>query len=212
METPAELADRFDRRAPEYDGSAMHRGLAQAVADFVRLGGVRDVLDVGTGTGLVLRSLPAGPWRLRGVDLSPGMVDVARAALPDAEFAVADATSLDLPDASVDLVTCVTMLHLVPDAPAAMREWRRVLRPGGCLVLATFADDSPSWHGPAPEPGHSPAEAHAPLGSSEALERLAAASGFVVSRIAEWELRSNGGAPEYRCLITEFAPVDDRRA
>ena len=34
VETAAELAERFDRRAPEYDGSAMHRGLAQAVADF----------------------------------------------------------------------------------------------------------------------------------------------------------------------------------
>lgn len=209
VETAAELAERFDRRAPDYDGSAMHRGLAQAVADFVRLGGVRDILDVGTGTGLVLRSLPAGPWSLTGVDLSPGMLAVARAALPSARFEVADATTLDLPDASIDLVTCVTMVHLLPDAAAALRKWRRVLRPGGCLVLATFADDSPSWHGPAPEPGHSPAEAHAPFGSSEALERLAAASGFVAGRIAEWELRSNGGAPEYRCLITEFAPVDD---
>jgi ubiquinone/menaquinone biosynthesis C-methylase UbiE len=206
VETPAELAERFDRRAAEYDGSAMHRGLAQAVADFVRLGGVHDILDVGMGTGLVLRSLPPGPWRLTGVDLSPGMLDVARAALPAAAFDVADATRLDLPDASFDLVTCVTVLHLVPDAPAAMRGWRRLLRPGGCLVVASFADDSPSRHGPTPEPGHPPTDAHAPFGSSEALERLAAASGLVVDRIAEWELRSGDGAPEYRCLITEFVP------
>ena len=209
VETAEELAERFDRRAPDYDGSTMHRGLAQAVADFVRLGGVRDILDVGTGTGLVLRSLPAGPWKLTGVDLSPGMVQVARAALPSARFEVADATSLDLPDSSVDLVTCVTMVHLVPDATAAMREWRRLLRPGGCLVLATFADDSPSSHGPAPQAGHSRADAHAAFGSSEALERLAAASGLVVDRVAEWEHRSADGAPEYRCLITEF--VSDGR-
>ena len=208
VETAAELAERFDRRAPEYDGSAMHRGLAQAVADFVRLGGVRDILDVGTGTGLVLRSLPPGPWSLTGVDLSPGMLEIARAALPDARFERADATSLDLPDASVDVVTCVTMVHLVPDAAAAMREWRRVLRSGGCLVLATFADDSPSWHGPAPRDGHSPADAHAPFGSAEALERLAGASGFAVDRIAEWELRSHDGEPEYRSLITEFVPAE----
>ncbi len=63
METTAELAARFDERAATYDESAMHRGLAQAVADFVRLGAVRDVLDVGTGTGLVLR---CAPRRARG--------------------------------------------------------------------------------------------------------------------------------------------------
>jgi ubiquinone/menaquinone biosynthesis C-methylase UbiE len=201
--TPEEIAAHFDRRAPTYDGSAMHRGLAKAVADFVRLRGVRDILDVGTGTGLVLRSLPAGPWRLVGVDLSPGMLAIARASLPDARLDVADATHLDLPDASFDLVTCATVLHFVPDPAAAMREWRRVLRPGGCIVVASFADDSPSRHGPAPEPGGA-ADLNPSFGSPEALERLGAASGLVVDRIAEWQQKTDRGVPEYRCLITEF--------
>jgi ubiquinone/menaquinone biosynthesis C-methylase UbiE len=201
VETPAELAARFDRRASTYDDSAMHRGLATAVADFVRLHGVRDILDVGTGTGLVLRSLPAGPWRLVGVDLSSGMLDVARVALPHAQLEVADATHLEFPDASFDLVTCATVLHLVPDAPAAMLEWRRVVRPDGCIVVASFADDSPSLH------GRGGADVHAPFGSPEALERLGVASGLVVDRIAEWQQEDADGAPEYRCLIAEFVPA-----
>jgi len=208
VETPAELAAHFDRRASTYDDSEMHRGLAKAVADFVRLQGVRDILDVGTGTGLVLRSLPAGPWRLVGVDLSRGMLDVARAALPNAQLDVADATHLDFPDASFDLVTCATVLHFLPDAVAAMRGWRRLLRSGGCIVVASYADDSPSRHRPTPEPGGVAADPHAPFGSLEALERLGAASGLVVDRIAEWQQETAGGVPQYRCLIAEFVVAE----
>jgi SAM-dependent methyltransferase len=201
VETPAELAARFDERAPTYDDSAMHRGLAQAVADFVRLGGVRDILDVGTGTGLVLRSLPPGPWRLTGIDLSEGMLSIARAALPRATFEIGDATHLGPAVGRFDVVICSTVLHLVPDPPAAMREWRRVLRAGGCIVVASFADDSPARHGRAGP------EVHAPFGSPEALDRLGEASGLVVDRIAEWQQAAADGTPEYRCLITEFVPA-----
>jgi ubiquinone/menaquinone biosynthesis C-methylase UbiE len=116
VETPEEITARFDGYAPVYDESAMHRGLAKAVAAFIRSQGVHDVLDVGTGTGLLLRSLPRAPWRLVGVDLAPAMLAIARAALPNARFELADASRLDFPDASFDLVTCVTVLHLVPDA------------------------------------------------------------------------------------------------
>ena len=96
METTAQLAARFDERAATYDDSAMHRGLAHAVADFVRLGGVRDVLDVGTGTGLVLRALPAGPWRLTGVGHTPGLHPGAQGPQPHSRREGGDATTLPL--------------------------------------------------------------------------------------------------------------------
>lgn len=101
----------------------MHRDLAWDVADSVDLAGVNVVLDVATGTGLVLRALASRDARLHliGVDISPGMLAVARAALSAAEWIEADAASLPLEWASVDVVTCVTALHIIPDVSAAAR-------------------------------------------------------------------------------------------
>ncbi|MGO7983972.1 class I SAM-dependent methyltransferase, partial [Rhizobium johnstonii] len=86
------------------------------------LHGVHDVLDVATGTGLVLRALrqDAG-LTLYGVDISEGMLAVARRELPDGRVLAAEATDLPFTDAQFDLVTCVTALQLIPDADAALR-------------------------------------------------------------------------------------------
>ncbi len=181
---------RFDGRAATYDDSPMHRGLAAAVAAFVDLAGVQTVLDVATGTGLVLRalrSLRADPVvRMVGVDLSPGMLGVARIALPRAELLVADAARLPLADSSVDLVTCVTALHLMPDVDAVLGEWTRVLRPGGRAVTATFGSrDGRTVHthssAPLPFPVH-PERFSTP----ELIEATAAPSGLVVVRHDWW--------------------------
>ncbi|HEY8717447.1 class I SAM-dependent methyltransferase [Pengzhenrongella sp.] len=183
---------RFDGRAPSYDESAMHRGLADAVAAFVDLAHVTSILDVATGTGLVLRALrdrcgPDAP-RMIGVDVSPGMLAVARHALPDAELIEADVRSLPIPDASVDLVTCVTGLHLIPDTPVVLDEWARVLRPGGGVVTATFATSDPSRHHQeranavqAPYPNR-----HDEFCTPQALEDVMVPSGFSLRRHTYW--------------------------
>lgn len=159
----AAVRARFDGRAAEYDESAMHRELAAAVAAFADLDGVRDVLDVATGTGLVLRALASrdGALRLTGIDLSGGMLAVARAALPGAELVEADATVLPFGDDAFDLVTCATGVHLFPDADAAIAEWARVLRPGGRVVTATFGEIDPSQHGGRPGAAVAPDAARA---------------------------------------------------
>ena len=178
------VRERFDGRAPTYDDSAMHRALATAVAAFIDLNGVDAVLDVATGTGLVLRALRdrgfTGP--VTGVDLSPGMIDEARRHLPDAELLVADATTLPLPDASFDLVTCVTGLQLFPHPGAAITEWSRVLRPGGRAVTATFLAVDPTRHRAAPPPGSD----HTPFDSAERLAETVARAGFRVARTETW--------------------------
>ena len=146
------VATHYDARAATYDASVMHRDLAALVADRAAdlgddLGdGLGDglVVDVATGTGLVLRAIAARhpAARLVGVDLSPGMLAVARAALPQAHLVQADAAALPVGVGSVDLVTCVTALHLLTEPELALDEWTRVLRTGGRLVTATFAADT----------------------------------------------------------------------
>lgn len=186
------VRSRFDVRSATYDESAMHRALAQAVAGFVAP--VRDatVLDVATGTGLVLRALRdrygLEPAHLVGVDVSPGMLAVARETLPGVVLVEADARRLPLADSSVDLVTCVTGLHLVPDTDRVLAEWARVLRPGGTVVTATFAELDPSQHHrevPASQAVPYPMR-HDAFRDPETLGATVGGAGFVIRRHATW--------------------------
>ncbi|QCV89094.1 methyltransferase domain-containing protein [Acidipropionibacterium jensenii] len=142
---------RFDARAHSYDSSAMHRALAHEVASFVDPGHGSAVLDVATGTGLVLRALarrcPDRELQLTGIDISPGMLEVARRRLPRATLTVGDAAALPFATDSFDLVTCVAALHLIPDVATMAEESARVLRSGGRAVTATFVDSDPGRHG-----------------------------------------------------------------
>ena len=206
-ERQAAIRERFDSRAGEYDDNAMHRELAAAVADFADLEGVGTVLDVATGTGLALRALAArhpSSLKLVGVDLSPGMLAVARRELPQAEFIEGEAERLPVADASADLVTCVTALHIFADPLAVFEEFARVLAPEGTLVTASFAHGPDHGHGHGPgapnTPGYEPN--HAPFQTAEALAATAAPAGFVVTR---WEYATFG---DDACLLAELAPVD----
>ena len=220
----AAVRARFDGRAAEYDQSEMHRELAEAVASFAGLDGVRDVLDVATGTGLVLRALHArdGALRLTGIDLSAGMVEVARGELPDAKLVEGDATVLPFGDGEFDLVTCATGLHLFPDADAAVAEWVRVLRPGGRAITATFGEVDLTQHGGRPDAsvghhgadaaaghhaGHHGAESppypthHERFRTPELLAAAVAPAGLHLTRHAWW---THGGD---RVLLAELRPA-----
>lgn len=192
------VRERFDERAPSYDDSAMHRALATAVAGSLDLTRVEAVLDVATGTGLVLRALRDRGYRgaATGVDLSPRMIEEARRHLPEADLSVADATRLPLDDDAFDLVTCVTGLQLFPHPIAAIAEWARVLRPGGRAVTATFLAVDPARHRAAPASAHVD---HTPFDSVEHLGATVAPAGFAVARSETW----TDGADEV--LIAELA-------
>jgi SAM-dependent methyltransferase len=113
----------------------------------------RSVLDLGAGTGL-LALTAAERWTeaaIAGVDASEAMLSLARVRAarrwprrPDRiAWLLADASTLPLADASVDLVISSFMLQLVPDRGAVLGEVRRVLRPGGWFGLVTWlADES----------------------------------------------------------------------
>ena len=112
-----------------------------------RVGPEHDVLDVACGTGDLSGALHrAGVKRVLGVDFSQAMLDLAvvksrRLRGPgQIEYRLGDAMNLDLPDASFDAVTIAFGLRNVADPPRALREFRRVLRPGGRLVVLEFSE------------------------------------------------------------------------
>lgn len=197
------VSAHYDDRAPTYDESPMHRSLADEVAARAISLAPRRLLDVGTGTGLVLRAAhrldPA--LRLIGLDRSPGMLALARTALPDAVLVRADAADVPLPDASVDAVTCVTVLHLLPDPIAAMAEWRRVLRPRGRVLTATFAAPAPAGVGPRPDPGFP--RRHEAFRTADLLDEVAASADL---QVVASEVTAFG---DDRLLLAELAPVQD---
>lgn len=194
------VRDVFDRRAATYDESAMHRELATVVAEFIDLTRVHDVLDVATGTGLVLRALRARTvdLQLTGVDISTGMLEVARQHLGDVTLIEADAAVLPVPGRSVDLITCVTALHAIPDTTAALSEWRRVLRQSGRVVTATFAEHRP--RGPRSRRNAYPSD-HEPYSSVERLTSLAGTAGFRITRTTRWADTDDA------LLVAEWAPT-----
>lgn len=77
--------------------------------------------------------------RVIGIDFSPGMLALARASEPEIAFRQGDVSRLTEADASVDAVTIGFGLRNLVNRDAALREMRRVLRPGGRLVVLEFA-------------------------------------------------------------------------
>jgi ubiquinone/menaquinone biosynthesis C-methylase UbiE len=99
----------------------------------------RDVLDVGCNTGYGTVQMMGGARRVVGVDVSPRAIETARRRAQEGvpEFVVTEGRDLPFADASFDLVTSFQVLEHVPDAPALLGELRRVVRPGGTIILTT---------------------------------------------------------------------------
>jgi ubiquinone/menaquinone biosynthesis C-methylase UbiE len=139
-ERTAKVRRVWERNAPSYDRQI-------AFLDRVWFGGGRQwlgaraqgrVLEVAVGTGLNLPHYPAGA-RLTGIELSPAMLAIAqrRAARlgRDADLRVGDAEALPFGDGTFDTVVCALALCTIPRPATAIVEMRRVLVPGGRLLL-----------------------------------------------------------------------------
>jgi SAM-dependent methyltransferase len=186
----------FDRRAATYDASAMHRWLAQ---EAVRLAAPRPhtwVLDVATGTRLAVREaapLTGGHGRVIGVDISSGMLHVAVERSPgNCFYARADAHRLPFGADCFHLVMCVSSLPYL-DAPAAVREWVRVARPGSATVFTVPAAEGVSVNRlvcqAAEAEGIRLPDPHTELGTTHRLRELASSMGLEVEDIQRvvWE-------------------------
>lgn len=144
----------FDEQAPIYDEDMQGdhaRALYPCILEEARRAmesiPVPSVLDVGCGTGMLSeRLLGAFPsCRLAGVDLSPAMVERARARLAGrAEVREADAERLPFHDGAFDLVVCNDSFHHYPNPDRAAFQMWRVLRKGGALVLGDVWQPAPA--------------------------------------------------------------------
>jgi ubiquinone/menaquinone biosynthesis C-methylase UbiE len=101
-----------------------------------------DVLDVGCGQGIDLVEYLRAGARATGIDLTPRHVELARQHVEALDLTATvvhgDAEHLPFQDASFDFVASNGVLHHTPDMPAALREIRRVLRPGGEVRIAVY--------------------------------------------------------------------------
>lgn len=158
-----EVAERYDRWADEYDTDIRSWSYAapEIVAEIAaaHVAPESSVLDAGCGTGLVGTALRAAGLcgEIVGIDVSAASLRIAERTGAYTSVAVADLQqSLPAADDRFGAVVCVGVMTYVPDVEAAWREFARVVRPGG-VVVVTQRDDL--WE---------------PRGCQAAIDRLAA--------------------------------------
>ena len=144
---PGEVAERYDAWAQGYDDDLdawSYQGPAVVVESLLsRMPAPGAVLDVGCGTGLVGRTLRSRGFegRLRGLDISEASLAVARRSGAYGAVDRADLQQrLPVEDDAVDALVCVGVMTYLPEVEAVWREFARVVRPGG-LVLVTQRED-----------------------------------------------------------------------
>lgn len=145
----------WNRHALNYDRSMALLGkplprMLELVAEAVR--GKERVLEVAAGTGIVTAILAHAAREVVATDYAGAMVErlqqrIHNEALQNVSAEQADLYALRFEAHTFDVVVAANVLHLVPDLPKALASLRRVVRPGGLLVLPTFCHDETkvSW-------------------------------------------------------------------
>jgi len=145
----AEMNRSFSGSMPElYDRFLVPLQFEPFAQDLAqRLGTVTSgqLLELAAGTGVVTRALARtlpGSVDIIATDLNPAMLEQAKtyAGLERVAWREADAMALPFPDGAFDYVVCQFGVMFFPDKPAAFREVRRVLRPGGQFLFNVWGD------------------------------------------------------------------------
>jgi 2-polyprenyl-6-hydroxyphenyl methylase/3-demethylubiquinone-9 3-methyltransferase len=112
---------------------------ARFVAERVKLAGSR-VLDVGCGGGLLAETLARAGAKVTGIDLAPGMIEVAHlhAAEQGLEIDYRGASAEEIGPGSFDVVTCMEMLEHVPEPARMTATLANLVRPGGAVFISTI--------------------------------------------------------------------------
>ncbi|MET8745200.1 class I SAM-dependent methyltransferase [Streptomyces sp. NPDC004728] len=174
-------------------GEPYLRAALALFADMVHAAGGGPVADVGCGPGHVTAHLHELGVDAFGIDLSPGMIDVARSDHPGLRFEVGTMTDLPLADASVTALLAFWSLIHVPDdeIPAVLGHFRRVVRPGGPLLLGFHVGDESrlKTQGYGGHPMHVHVHRRQPARLTDWLRE----AGFTVE--AQWLLDLDGSRP-----------------
>jgi len=127
----------YARWAPNYDGPnpAIERE-EPIVGEWLSHISRGVALDAACGTGRHAATLSAMGHTVIGVDATPAMLEIARTKVPACEFRIGQLEALPVEDASVDVITCALALTHVPQIAPVIREFARVLRPGGRAILS----------------------------------------------------------------------------
>lgn len=225
MSLQTSINDYWTDRAPGYD--AYQQRPERRDLDVAAWGRVwasalpatpADVLDVGTGSGHVACLLARLGHRVTGIDLSEGMLSLARshaADLPHPPRVLAgDAVAPDFPERSFDAIVGRYVMWTLRDPEAAVRNWVRLLRPGGVVAMA---DSTWFTSGLGPLYGDRPA-AMLPLAEARSIEETAEtlrSGGLTGVRVVPLEEileldRSHGVAPGHEVRLQYL--ITGRRA
>jgi SAM-dependent methyltransferase len=184
----------------ELAGKPLDRALLAAFAETV----TGPVADVGCGPGHVTAYLRHLGLDATGIDLSPGMIDVARRAYPGLPFSVGDMTSLDITSGTLGgIVAFYSIIHLPPARlPVALADFARVLAPGGRLLVAFQAGagerlHQTEWH------GHEVSLDHYRRDPDDVADQLTGAGLLVTARLVR-EPEPAESAP--RCYLLARSP------
>lgn len=167
-------------RSKPPEGVSWYQPHAWRSMDFIRatgLGPGARIIDVGGGASTLVDDLLAGGWRdVTVLDLSSAALAVAQQRLGDAARGVTwiagDACHAPLPDAAFDIWHDRAVFHFLTDAAdraAYLRQVMRCVRPGGHVIVATFAPDGPTQCSGLPVARYAPDELHREFGPAFTL-------------------------------------------
>lgn len=170
------------------------RPLYESVVRRPEVTDARSSLDVGCGPGLAAQVFAQKIGNVAGIDASAAFIEIARARLPGRDFRVGEMETLPHADESFDVVTGFNAFQYAVSPANALREARRVTRPGGIVVIATWGlpeDCEAAGHlkalgalMPSPPPG---APGPFALSDESKLKALAADAGLTPIAVADVE-------------------------
>jgi ubiquinone/menaquinone biosynthesis C-methylase UbiE len=145
-----EIADYYTRRSRTYDEIGWHDRMARKLVEYARIGADAAVLDIGTGTGMVAMHAASklGPrGSLIGIDISEGMIEIARSKIPHApvqniRFEMGDGESLQYPPDSFDIILCGSAFIWMTDLRSTLVHWKTRLKPYGRIGFHAFSESA----------------------------------------------------------------------